>query len=206
MIEGIEDFEGMDIVIGVNVGCSDTKVGESKGGDATVAVAVLLTSVDGRGEAVFDAVSFVAETSSSLVNVAVFASSSVVFTSIYVLFVSVALDVVAGGRAGLSGREPRSDDGRESVFSLPLFTAFASRSCSLELGLLRDEFREACMPSAGFHVVSFMTTHLAPRPASCPRLPSQAHPACLCHRQSSDLVFLGPLRRACHPGETAMCQ
>lgn len=107
------------------------------------------------------------ETSSSLFDIAAFASSSVAFTSISVLFFSVALDAVGAGWAGLSGREPRSDDGRESVFSAPLFTAFASRSCSLELGLLRDEFREACMPSAGLHGVSTFATHLAQRPA-CP--------------------------------------
>lgn len=53
----------------------------------------------------------------------------------------------AGGRevgnAGLSGREPRSDEGRESERSVALLTALARRSCSREFGLLRDGFREA---------------------------------------------------------------
>lgn len=51
---GIEGFEGMDMVIGVKAGCSETRVGESKGGEATTGVAVLVASVDGLGEAVFD--------------------------------------------------------------------------------------------------------------------------------------------------------
>ena len=61
-------------------------------------------------------------------------------------------DVSAGGtevrNAGLSGREPRSDEGRESERSLALLTALARRSWSREFGLLRDGFREASGPLA----------------------------------------------------------
>ena len=59
--------------------------------------------------------------------------------------------VLARGRsfrsAGLSGREPRSDEGRESAPSLALLTAFARRSCRRELGLLREELRDTCAVS-----------------------------------------------------------
>lgn len=194
-IEGIEGFVSMDMVgMGVEGGCSETRVGESIGGDVTFTEAGLGASVDGRGEVVLDCVSFVARVSSSLLDVVAAVSSSPGLTSGSVVFFSAALDVLGAGCAGLSGREPKSDDGLESVFSAPLFTAFASRSCSLELGLLRDEFREAFMPSAGFLAVSHSITHLAPRPVSCPRLPFQAHPACLCLRPVSDSLSSGSLR------------
>ena len=56
-----------------------------------------------------------------------------------VLLVSV---TAAGLRsAGLSGREGASDEALG--LSPRLFTAFASRSCNLELGLLRDCGRDA---------------------------------------------------------------
>lgn len=68
-------------------------------------------------------------------------------------------DVSAGGtevrNAGLSGREPRSDEGRESERSLALLTALARRSWSREFGLLRDGFREAASTT------SFLSTAAA---------------------------------------------
>ena len=57
--------------------------------------------------------------------------------------VSVGTAVVSLG-VGVSGREGRSEDARglPAPRSLPLLTALASRSCNLELGLLREEFRD----------------------------------------------------------------
>jgi hypothetical protein len=77
---------------------------------------------------------------------------------------SVAVAAPVAGSAGLSGREPASDEVRESA---PLFTALASRSWRREFGRLRDELRGASMQSALLDAyTSLGSTHLAQLPAS----------------------------------------
>lgn len=129
----MDGIEGMDMVgMGVAVGCSDTSVGDSTVGDCMGAG----MSVDGRGEALgWLSCAFLTSPScprscSSCAGGAASAACSGGFVAC---------------NAGLSGREPMSDDARESV---PLITAFARRSCSLELGLLREELRDTGRPSA----------------------------------------------------------
>jgi hypothetical protein len=115
---------------GVDAGCWATKVGDSTDGERAAGGA----SVEGRGEAS-------ASTSTP--------AASPAWSSFAAPESAGCLGGSCGARLGLSGREPRSDEGRdESALSAPLLTAFARRSCRRDVGLLRDELREAAMPSA----------------------------------------------------------
>jgi len=137
-IDGIDGFDGMDMDMGIDMGCSAIKgeaSGDSTGGDV---VAGAGGSVEGCvGSSTF--VSSVVVASSSLVCVAS-AAGSEAFESMLVLPVSAT--AVTARRAGLSGLEPKSDEALDSGLSVPLLTALARRSCNRELGRLRDEFRE----------------------------------------------------------------
>jgi len=107
-------------------GCSDTT--DAAGGEANG------TSVLGRG----DGSTFVSSAlePSSLPLGVVSGPVSDLLESMLVLPVSL---VIPGLRiAGLSGREGASDEALESGLSVPLLTAFASRSCKREFGLLRE--------------------------------------------------------------------
>jgi hypothetical protein len=145
-----EGFEGIAMAdTGVNTGCSDTRVGESTGGVRTAAGA----SAGGRGAAsgwlssgLGTACS--ASSSSAFSGGAASPGSPAVFASMLKGGApSAALAAPVAGSAGLSGREPPSDEALAS-FSAPLFTALARRSCRREFGRLRDELRDASMPSA----------------------------------------------------------
>jgi hypothetical protein len=128
VVSGVR-MEGIDISgIVKEEGCSDMT--EEGGGDVGVA------SLDVRvaGSAL---VSSSTLTSSSLAAGTTAECASEAFESMLVLLVSA---VTAGLRsAGLSGREGPSV---ERLASAPLLTACANRSCSLELGLVREELRD----------------------------------------------------------------
>ena len=124
-IEGI-DIEGM----ANEAGWSDTT--EVAGGEASG------ESVDGRGEASVLVSSALGP--SFLLSRAASMAGSDTLESMLVLPVSAATPGLR--TAGLSGREGRSDEALDSGLStVPLVTAFASRSCNREFGLLRDAFR-----------------------------------------------------------------
>jgi hypothetical protein len=185
--------------MGVEGGCSDTKVGDCTGGDCTRGGA----SVEGRGEG-SDWLSFTWAASSSLPADISTATLSGTLTSVLADAPSTALDVSAGGSAGLSGLEPKSEEALESAFSPPLLTAFASLSCSLEFGLLREELRDASAVS--FHRATFTllcwSTHLAQPPTSYPRLPSRQYLASLMHHLPLLSNWPGHLRPVYHRGAT----
>jgi hypothetical protein len=132
-------IDGIDMVgIGVAVGCSETSRGDRIGGVCFGAGA----SIEGRGETSGGLVSaFAAPSSFSGCGSSITGSDG--FTSTLDIASSTALGAFVACSAGLSGREPKSDEALESGLSAPLFTAFARRSCSREFGLLRDELRDA---------------------------------------------------------------
>ena len=125
-------MDGMEMVgIRVAGGCSDKRgvAGEVIGA---------ASSTDSRVGSSF----FASSTSacSPLVTVVDVSAGSETFESMLIFPVSAAVVMPGLRSAGLSGRDPRSEDVLE--FSVPLVTAFAKRSCSLEFGLLRDELRD----------------------------------------------------------------
>lgn len=138
-IDGVDGFDGMDMDMGIDMGCSAIRgeaSGDTTGGDVARA--------GGSREGCVDSstlVSSVVVASSSLAGAAS-AAGSEAFESMLVLPVSA--PAVTARRAGLSGREPRSDEALDSDLSVPLLTALARRSCKRELGRLREGFRETC--------------------------------------------------------------
>ena len=159
----------MDMVgIPTDVGCSDTT--DEAGGD-TSGVSI----VDGRD----DCSTFASSTfgGSGLLAIGISGGWSGAFESMLALPTSFA----ALFSAGLSGRDPSSDDGLDSAPSLPLLTAFARRSCNREFGLLREELRETCAVSIDlfftwyFHHVSAATHLVQPASAASRPLPWPPH-------------------------------
>lgn len=170
-------MEGMDMDTGVHVGCSETS--GVVGGDMTGA------SVEGRGEGA--GCSCLAESPLSRAGLAVGGGAGLSGGGgaglaggggaglsgggSAGLAGGGSAGLSGGGRAGLSGREPKSDEALESDLSAPLFTAFASRSCSLEFGRLREALRDA----AG--------SQHSPRPNHTPAAPTWLDgelPVCSC--------------------------
>lgn len=160
---------------------------DAVGGDFIGAV----TSIDARGGA---ATSFSSAFPASSSCAAGDASSpcSGVLKSKLALKLSAPAVVFVACSAGLSGRDPMSEDALES-----LLTAFASRSCSREFGRLREELRDAAMWSAFTcsSIASALATHPARPPASCPAQPFQAHLAWSKHflAVSCSLAHLRPI-------------
>ena len=118
-------------------GCSETRGvagGDVTAGEATGATASLETF---SGSSCCVSSSLVGSASTAA---GVASAASDAFESMLVLPVSAAAVTPGLRSAGLSGRDPRSDDVLE--FSVPFVTAFANRSCNLEFGLLRDELRD----------------------------------------------------------------
>ena len=131
----IAGTDGIDIVgTGVEAGCS--AITGAAGG-------VVVSTGDFAGGATFPAgcgglstfVSCALVPSSCFPDVTSVAGSDALESRL-VLDVSAATAELRS--AGLSGRDPRSDEARDSDRSLPLFTAFARRSCNREFGRLRD--------------------------------------------------------------------
>lgn len=203
-------MDGIDIIgTGIDAGCS-ASIGVL-GGDTTGVDAVAAdTSVEGLGET-SSTVSSVALVLSSLAARVSSALGSEVFESMLDRPVSATAAMAGLRNTGLSGRDPRSDEGLDSALSVPLFTALARRSCSREFGLLREEFRDApvllASPRPVFPRCS-QTTHLAQLQASCP-LPSQKAPALLRGRPPAPLQLPGHLQprlcRAATPGLIWRC-
>ena len=130
-------IEGMDMAgTAIEEGCSNTT--DDAGGDTGV------LSTDGRGDG--SAFASSAFGSSGLLSSGISGAVSDVLESMLVLATSLA----GLFRAGLSGRDPSSEDGLDSAPSFPLLTAFASRSCNRELGLLREELRDTGTVSTCF--------------------------------------------------------